>query len=843
VAADQQFWNRPIATLRAELADRESGLADAEAASRLRQAGPNRMADWRRPALWRQFLERFRNPLILVLIAASSLSAITGDAASFAVVVAIIAMSVTIDFVQEVRADRTIEALRHSVALRSRVRRGGVETTIAAEGLAPGDRVLLTAGDQVPADGRVLAARNFFVNQAFLSGEPYPVEKRPGDPARPAEGLADAGNAVFAGSSVISGSAEILVCATGGSTQFGAISARLAPRPPETAFERGIRQFGGLMLRLTVVLVLFVLAVNVLFHRPWLDSILFALALAVGLTPELLPMIVTVTLARGARALAERRVVVKRLQAIYNLGAIDVLCTDKTGTLTEARISLIGSVDWRGVESARALSLAAVNSRFETGLKSPLDDAILARAPAGPDGWRKIDEVPYDFQRRRVSVLAEGGEGRVLIVKGAPEDVLALCIEVESTSGETAAFTPAWRARQLDRVAEFGREGLRCLAVAIRPVAPDLAHAGLGDETALRFVGLLTFHDPAKPTASDAVRDLRRLGIAVKIISGDRSEVCEHLCRTLGMPVAGVLTGTEVAGMSDEALFAAAESATLFCRVTPQQKQRIILALKQRGHAVGFLGDGINDAPALRAADVGISVDGAADVAKEAAEVILLDHDLHVLRDGILAGRRAYANVVKYILMGTSSNFGNMFSMAAAALVLPFLPMLPIQVLLNNLLYDVSEIGVPLDRVDEEEVARPHGWDNRYVRQFMLMIGPVSSIFDFLTFFVMYWLFQGQETPFQTGWFVESLLTQSLVIFIIRTKRHAWRSKPAPALAVLSCSVALVAVVVPFSPLAALFGFVPLPTVYFWLLGCLVAAYLGVAETAKIAFHHRYPAA
>jgi Mg2+-importing ATPase len=835
------FWNAPLATLRDEFASPDSGLTSVTAEARLAAAGPNRALALGRRPLALESLDRFRNPLLIVLLVASGLAALTGDVASFVIVATIIALSVVIDCAQQAHADRAIEALRRSVALRARVRRDGVDVEVLSEALVSGDRVALAAGDLVPADGRVLAARDLFVNQALLTGEPYPVEKRAGDVAAPVTSPVDAVNAVFAGTSVISGSAEILVVRTGRATQLGAISGALAARAPETAFERGLHQFGLLMLRLTVLLVLFVLVVNVLFHRPWLESILFALALAVGLTPELLPMIVTVTLTRGAIQLARERVVVKRSQAVYNLGAIDALCTDKTGTLTEARIALVRHLDADGADDEHVLAVAAINSRFETGLKSPLDAAILDHASRGDDGWRKLDEVPYDFHRRRVSVLAARDGERLLAVKGAPEDILALSTRYRCRDGCLASLSEEVVEAQRERIAALGSEGFRTLAVAARAVGPEHDHARVDDETELVYLGLLAFLDPPKASAGPAVRRLAAQGIALRILTGDGPEVARHLCRELDIPVSGVVTGETLAAMSDEALLATVETTTLFCRVTPEQKRQVIGALKRRGHSVGFLGDGINDATAMHAADVGISVDEGADVAKEAADVILLEHDLAVLADGVAAGRRAFANVVKYVLMGTSSNFGNMFSMAGAALVLPFLPMKPIQVLANNLLYDLSELGVPLDRVDEEDTTRPHRWDNQYVQRYMMTIGPVSSVFDFLTFWILYALAQGHEALFQTGWFVESLVTQTLVIFVIRTARPAWRSRPALPLALLTLGVVAVALVLPWSPLASPLGLVPLPPVFYALLAGIVAAYLAVVEVVKQRLNARSP--
>jgi Mg2+-importing ATPase len=836
---EDPFWTQSLDALRAALGAGPDGLSDAAAAARLDAYGPNELRPPHRRAIAVEYLSRFSNPLVLILLAASSVSVLTGDAPSAGIIAVIVAMSVTLDFVQEHRAGRAAEQLRQSVAVRVSVLRGGAAVEIPADRVVPGDVVVLTAGDLVPADGRVLEARDFFVRQAALTGEPYPVEKFPGDLPE-GRGLDQATNAVFMGTSVISGTARVLVCRTGRATVFGGIAAALSDRTPPTAFERGTRQFGLLIMRLTLLLVLFVLFVNALLHRPPLDSLLFAVALAVGLTPELLPMIVSVTLARGALRMAERKVIVKRLASIQDLGSMDVLCTDKTGTLTEARVHLERHVDASGRDSPRVLELAYLNSAFETGIRSPLDDAILAHAEIDVRAWRRLDEVPFDFERRRVSVLAERGQERILVVKGAPEDIWRLCAQVEADGGaELRPLDAGTRAQIEATFTQLSQAGLRTLAVAWKPVGPDHGHARVDDESALIFAGFAAFADPPKAGAADACARLARSGVAVKIVTGDNELVTQHVCAQLGIPVFGVLLGTAIAGMDEAALAAQAEDANLFCRVTPAQKNRIILALRARGRVVGYLGDGINDAPPLHSADVGISVDGAVDVAREAATLIMLEPDLGVLHDGVMEGRRTFANVMKYIMMGTSSNFGNMFSMAGATLLLPFLPMLPVQILLNNLLYDLSELPIPADSVDPEEVARPRRWDMGFVRAFMLTIGPVSSVFDFITFYVLLRVFAAHAGLFHTGWFVESLATQVLVIFVIRTRGHPMRSRPAPLLVATSLAVVVAAIVLPFLPVAGRLGFVPLPPGFLPVLAVLAFLYLVAVEGLKRWFYRR----
>ncbi|MBI3801306.1 MAG: magnesium-translocating P-type ATPase [Deltaproteobacteria bacterium] len=843
---DLPFWQLPLASVLAQLGSGSEGLKSEEANTRLAQYGPNVFTTHRHRALVLEFLARFRNPLVILLLAASGISAFTGEVTSFFIISLIVLMSVTLDFVQEHRAGQAAERLKQSVAVRVSVQRDGKAQEVPVSKLVPGDVVLLSAGDLVPADGRVLEAKDFFVNQALLTGEPYPVEKHPGDSAeRDTNAVGSAPNAVFMGTSVISGTARMLVCRTGTTTALGEIAETLSNKAPQTAFERGTHDFGLLILRLTLLLVLFVLLVNAYFHRPRLESFLFAVALAVGLTPELLPMVVSVTLARGALRMAEKKVIVKRLAAIHDLGSMDVLCTDKTGTLTEARIRLERHLDALGRDSQRVLELAYLNSYFETGLKSPLDDAILQhKDEVDVSGWRKIDEVPFDFERRRVSVLVENGAVRLLVVKGALEDILRLSTHREGEGPEDLQpITEAARQRLQAQFENLGREGFRVLGIAWKLVGNDHGHAIVDDETELVFAGFAAFLDPPKVSAAPVLKALAEDGVIVKVVTGDNEMVTQYVCARLGLPVGDVVTGAEIAQLDDQALQVRVETVNLFCRVTPVQKNRIILALKQRGHVVGYLGDGINDAPSLHSADVGLSVDGAVDVAKEAASMILLEHDLGVLHEGVLEGRRTFGNIMKYIMMGTSSNFGNMFSMAGASLVLPFLPMLPLQILLNNFLYDVSEIPIPLDSVDADYLSHPRHWNMNFIRNFMMIVGPVSSLFDFLTFFVLLRVLHADEALFHTGWFIESLATQVLVIFIIRTRGNPLRSRPSLLLTVTSLTVVAVAVLLPITSLGAHLGFVPPPLTFFPILAGMVIVYLVAVEGVKRWFYQHVASA
>lgn len=824
-----------LAALFVTLQTGPDGLDSLEAAKRLAVQGPNLLEEPGRQRLLLELLQRFSNPLVLILLLASIVAASTGEKASFLIITTIVLLSVLIDFFQEHRAASAAEALRKRVALRVRVMRDGLIKDVPATDLVVGDVVVLSAGALVPADCRLIEQRDLFVNEALLTGESYPVEKTAHDAnvTEVAESTA-LDDGVFMGSSVVSGTARALIVATGKSTHLGAIANALHKPAPPTAFTLGIRSFGLLIVRLSLLLVLFVLLINLLLDRPPVESFLFALALAVGLTPELLPMVVSITLARGAVRMSRAQVIVKRLSAIHDLGSMDILCSDKTGTLTEAHIKLVREVDISGRDSSDVLQWAHVNAAFETGLKSPLDDAILQAASVDLAAWRKIDEVPFDFERRRVSILAEAGGRRFLVVKGAPEDVLKHSSTVRMVGSETAMpLDERAKAVAQSTLEQLGDEGFRLLGVAWREVEPQRDHAGIGDEKELTFAGFAAFLDPPKASARSALATLSSLGVAVKILTGDNERVTRHVCASLGIPVEDVINGQELALLTDDALMARLAGTTLFCRMTPPDKARIIRAFHRRGHVVGYLGDGINDAPSLQAADVGLSVEGAVDVAKEAAAMILLRPDLNVLAEGVREGRRTFANIMKYVMMGTSSNFGNMFSMAGASVILPFLPMLPIQILLNNLLYDASEVSIPLDSVDEVMIAAPRHWDMDFVRNFMLVLGSVSSLFDFLTFGLLLWIFKASEELFQTGWFVESLMTQVLVIFVIRTHARPWSSKPHPALVATSIGFVAIAVALPFTPIGGWFGFVPLPGQVLLALMALTFTYLLVAEQAK----------
>lgn len=839
-AAPPAYWSHPVESLLGALDSSARGLEAAEAARRAGRHAEPPHRPWLEPA--RLFLRQFANPLVLILIFGAGVSAFLGDVVDTGIIAFILLGSALLGCSQEYRASAALAQLRRRLSLKATVLRAGVETAVDAAKVAEGDVLVLAAGDLVPADGVVLAARDLLVSEAALTGESLPVEKRPGivDADAP---LAGRFNCVFQGSSVRSGTGRVLVAAAGPDTEFARIGARLRAPEPETDFARGLRQFGLMLTRVMLVIVVLVLAANAALGRPLADTLLFAVALAVGLSPELLPAIVSVTLSAGARRMAQRGVLVRRLEAIENLGSMDILCTDKTGTLTQGTAALHAAVDPAGAASAEVLRLAHLNAALETGIANPLDAAIVAAGRAaglGTAGWVKVDEIPYDFLRRRLTVVvaaaAEPGQ-HLIVTKGALEPVLSCCAGIGLE--DERPLTEAARATLLDYYHARGAEGFRVLGVAVRRL-PARAGYGREDEAGLAFVGFLLLRDPPKPDAARTVGGLRRLGVRTKMITGDNRFVAASVAAEVGLSPATLLTGTEIGRLSDDALWHRARRSEVFAEVDPQQKERIIQALRRSGHVVGFLGDGVNDAPALHAADVGISVEGAVDVARESADIVLLQSDLGVLRQGIEDGRRTFANTQKYIAITTSANFGNMLSMAVASLALPFLPLLAKQILLNNFLSDFPSVAISADGVDPEAVRRPPRWRVADTQRFMLLFGAISSAFDLLTFAVLLQAFDAGETLFQTGWFVVSLLTELAVVLVLRTHRSALRSRPAPLLLWSTAAVAAAAVALPFSgPLAGLLGFVPLPAPLLLTLLGIVVMYVLATELAKRRFHHR----
>ena len=750
--SDKPVWSFSSEELFTATTSSAEGLSSDEAGRRLVQFGKNSLQTKKKSSAFGLFLNQFRSPIILILLFATVLSAVLQDWADALIIFVIVVGSAVLSFVQEYNASSASEKLRSQISLRSNVLRDGEERSLPAEELIPGDIVLLSAGSLVPADGIVLEAKDFMVNQAVLTGETFPVEKMPG--VVPAEtGMTGRSNMVFMGTNVRSGSARFVVVETGARTAFGQIAARLVLRPPETEFERGIRQLGNLLTEFMLILVILIFGANVYFHKPVIDSLIFSIALAVGLTPQLLPAIININLSKGSQEMAKQGVIVRRLEAIENFGSMDVLCTDKTGTLTEGVVRLDGALDQAGETSAVVLRWAYLNARFQTGLPNPLDEAILQQE-LDIHGAAKIDEIPYDFVRKRLSVVVEEDGKTYLATKGALENVLQACSRVDE-AGKVSSLDEA-RLKQIHaRLARWSEQGYRVLGVAVKEISPQTGGFHPKDEAEMTFLGYLLFFDPPKPGVLKAIQELERLGVQLKIITGDNHLVAAHIAGAIGLPDATVLSAGEIDGLHDEALWQRAEHTTIFAEVDPNQKERIILALKKTGHVVGYMGDGINDAPSLHSADVGISVQNAVDVAKEAADFVLLRQDLDVLRQGILLGRKNFANTMKYIFMATSANFGNMFSMAGASLFLPFLPMLPKQILLINFMTDLPEMTIAGDRVDEIMLEKPHRWNIAYIKRFMLFFGTLSSAFDFLTFALLLWGLHASQEQFHTGWFIE----------------------------------------------------------------------------------------
>jgi Mg2+-importing ATPase len=806
-----------------------TGLTVQEAEARLDKFGPNELTATQHHSFLTDLLHVFMNPLTLILVIAAIVSAFTGDKVDAGIIGVIVLLSGAIDLSQTYRSQRAVEQLRDQVAPTATVLRGGECKEIPRRDVVPGDTIRLSAGDLVPADARLLIARDLYVQQAALTGESLPSEKQA--TGEPASTKADAPNMVFLGTSIVSGTATAEVVATGARTAFGDIAARLAARPEETAFDKGLRNFSQLIARTVFVLVLFLVVVSIVRHRDPLQSLMFAVALAVGLTPEFLPMITSVTLSKGAVAMARKKVIVKHLSSIQNLGSLDMLCSDKTGTLTAGTMTLDRSLDPFGNPSPRALELAYLNSKFETGIRSLLDEVILHQPLPKTEDYTKCDEIPFDFERRRLSVVVERQSHRILITKGAPEGIFPLLSGCE-VEGKVQPISEDAAKRFQQTSDELNSQGFRSLAVAYVEV-PARANYSVGDERNLILSGFLSFSDQPLPDAAQVLASLKQDGVEVKVISGDNDRVTGHVCAQVGIEPTQIITGEKMDRMTDPALAHVAEETRVFARISPGQKNRILLALKHNGHAVGFMGDGINDAPSLHAADVGISVSSAADVAREAADVILVEPGLRVLHDGIVEGRKAFGNVMKYLLMGTSSNFGNVLSMAAASLFLPFLPMLPTQILLNNLLYDVGQLTIPTDNVDETYLKKPQHWDIGLIRNFMVFIGPISSLFDFLTFYVLLHFFHTSEAQFHTGWFVESLATQTLVLFVIRTSKDPFRSRPSNPLLATCLAVVAIGLYLPFSPLAGMLGFTPLPGSYFVFVAVATAIYLLMVQGAK----------
>ena len=840
-----------------------AGLSEEEAAARLEEHGPNEVAYERKENWLQRLWVAARNPLVILLTVLAILSYSTGDVAAGTIMMLMVALGMSLRFVQETRADNAAAKLKAMITVTATVVRDGQTREIPLRELVPGDVVKLSAGDMVPGDVRLISAKDLFVIQATLTGESLPVEKTDAPDLRENISSIERANLCFLGTSVESGSATAVIVATGGQTYFGKVARSLAGRQIDTAFDKGVKRFTWLMIRFMIVMVPLVFLINGVTKHDWKEAFFFALAVAVGLTPELLPMIVSVCLSKGAIAMSRKEVIVKRLNSIQNFGAMDVLCTDKTGTLTIDRVILEIYCDVFKNENEEVLRDAYLISHFQTGLKNVLDRAVLKHAELhgelGINTFAKLDEIPFDFSRRMMSVVVEGPDGQCqLLTKGAPEAVFTKCTHFES-GGEIFEMEPILVGDLLQQVNELSEDGFRVLAVATKKIDKRQAYSK-SDESDLVLTGYLAFLDPPKETSIEAIAALHQHGVAVKVLTGDNDLVTRKVCTEVGIDAQKIVLGREIEAMSEAQLSDAVESTDVFARLSPVHKQRIVEALKSKRHVVGFMGDGINDAPALRAADVGISVDNAVDIAKESADIILLEKSLLVLEEGVLEGRKVFVNILKYIRMGASSNFGNMFSVIGASAWLPFVPMAPIQVLTNNLLYDFSQVPIPTDNVGPQQTAMPRPWDMGEIAKFIVFIGPISSIFDYTTYALMWFIFKCNQLDlappadlaarfanasapdatyaaalFHTGWFVESLMTQTLIIHVIRTNLIPFvQSRASWQLTITTLLIMAIGAYLPFSPLGGFLGFVPLPTLYWPFLLLTLICYLGLTQIVKV---------
>lgn len=828
------FWSPELSQLQSDLDSRAGGLTNAEVTHRLEIAVHRKAGVKRESPVW-LVLAQLKSPITIILIIAALLSAFLKDPADAIIILLIIIASTLLGFWQEFSAAGAVEKLLAMVSVKSQVLRDGIETAVPVDGVVPGDVVVLSAGCSIPGDCRLLEARDLFVNEATLTGETFPVDKEVG--VLPAETpLAGRTNTLFMGTHVVSGSAKAMVVRVGNDTEFGKISERLKLRSPETDFERGVRRFGYFLMEVTLVLVVVIFAVNVFFHKPVIEAFLFSLALAVGLTPQLLPAIISVNLSYGARRMAQQNVIVRRLSSIENFGSMNVLCSDKTGTLTQGMVKVHSTIDILGQPSDKVTRYAYLNATLESGFANPIDEAIRKHATFDTSAWHKLDECPYDFIRKRLSILASVDGSNFLVTKGAFNNVLAVCNHVE-INGQVCPLADHLAGIQ-QRYLALGDAGYRTLGVAWRDLKSE-TRISKDDEAEMTLIGLVVLLDPPKENIGRTIQQLADLGVSLKMITGDNKRVAASIAGQVGLSSGTILTGSDLRQLSDEALIVLVNSTNVFAEVEPNQKERIIHACQKAGNVVGYMGDGINDATALRAADVGISVDQAADVAKEAADIVLLKQDLSVLVQGVRDGRRTFANTMKYVFMATSANFGNMFSMAGASLFLNFLPLLPKQILLVNLLTDLPEMTIAGDAVDDELVAQPQRWDIGFIRRFMLVFGIISSLFDLMTFGVLQLMMKATEQQFQTGWFLESVVSATLVVLVVRTRRRLINSLPGKGLMIATGLAIFITVWLPWSPMAGILGFVSLPATYVFALVAIIVAYVMTAEFAKHVFYRR----
>jgi len=837
---DFDYVSVPEKVLFEKLNTSRKGLSDEEALRRLEEYGYNEPARKKKRTILLQILSKFLNPLVIVLLIIAAFSLFFGEKASAIIVISMAVMSVGLSFVQEYKAGKEAEKLSEMVRATSTVYRNGKAREVKIKELVPGDIVDLFAGDIIPADLRIITCKDLFINQASLTGESFPVEKT-SDAIKPkSRSAVDLINIAFMGSSVVSGTALGVVVKTGLATQFGELSRRLASMEIESSFDKGVRSFVWLMIRFMVVLVIAIFAINTFRRGDVVQSLLFSLSVAVGLTPEMLPMLVTINLSKGAISMSKKDVIVKRLNAIQNIGAMDVLCTDKTGTLTLDRIVVEKHCDVVKNEDEDVLRLAYINSFYQTGLKNILDRAILKHEKLVVKNYKKVDEIPFDFSRKIMSVVVTTNGKHQLIAKGAPEEIFKRCTRFE-LNGELLEMYDLLITDLKQEYDDLSAEGFRVLAVAYKEIENIKEQYSKDDEQDLILKGYIAFLDPPKPTAKKTIETLKNLGIDFKVLTGDNELVTKKICMDIGIDVKDLITGDRVEMLSEQQLQDVVKTASVFARLSPTQKERVIGALHSNKRVVGYLGDGINDALALKAADIGISVDNAVDIAKESADIILLKKSLLVLVDGVREGRKTFGNILKYIKMGSSSNFGNMFSVTGASLFLSFLPMLPIQIILNNFLYDISQIAIPSDDVDEEYLLKSRPWNVDYIKKFMIFIGPVSSLFDFITYGVLLFIFKASPALFHTGWFLESLITQTLVIHVIRTGKIPFiESKPSQFLMFTSIYIVTIGLVIPFTPLGEYFGFVQPPATYFIALLVIVLSYLFMVHFVKTWFIKKY---
>jgi P-type Mg2+ transporter len=830
------FWSSSVSEILQKLESTHDGLTSDEALRRLARYGANLLKPPKRSDALTLLIAQFKSPIILILFFATGLSFFLRDPADAFIILSIVLVSGLLGFWQERGASNAVRKLLSIVRIKATVVRDGKPKEIPVEEIVPGDIVILKAGDIIPGDGLVFEAKDLFVDEAMLTGETFPAEKA--EAIVPTETpISLRTNALWMGTHVVSGSARVLIVRTGKETEFGKVSERLKLRPQETEFEHGIRRFGYFLMEVTMALVAGIFVINVYLARPVLESILFSLALAVGLTPQLLPAIISINLSHGAKRMAQKKVIVKRLASIENFGSMNVICSDKTGTLTEGIVRVQSACDLEGSPSEKVLLYAYLNSNYETGFTNPIDEAVRNHRRLDLSGYVKQDEIPYDFLRKRLSILVSQGDAHLMVTKGAMQNVLDVCSSAETSDG-TIVDIGAVKDGIQQRFQEFSGKGFRTLGVAYKKLGSE-SRIGKDHEAGMTFSGFLVLFDPPKPNLLETITNLKNLGVSLKIITGDNHLVAANISRQIGLSNKKILTGTDLHQLSDAALLQKMANVDIFAEIEPNQKERIIIALRKAGNVVGYMGDGINDASAIHAADVGISVDGAVDVAKDAADIVLLEKDLGVLVQGVREGRTTFANTLKYVFMATSANFGNMFSMAGVSLFLPFLPLLPKQILLMNLMTDFPEMTIATDSVDEEMVNYPRRWDIKAIRKFMITFGIVSSVFDYLTFGLLLLILHATQVQFRTGWFLESVVSASLIVLVIRSRKPFYKSRPGKYLLMATLSIFTVTLILPFTPIAAIFGFSPLPISFLLLIGLIVLLYIITAEMVKKVFYKK----